>query len=341
MAFDNRPARAGKASSGSFVLKAFSLIVLAIGASAAMTNPATGPRFETVAVSFQQIAAASISYSDTDPVITGSVGDLFQTASFVGPARSTKTDRARPELDLLDMAANFNQMRIHLASLDPEPFDPTAPQSRVSSPDELLTGGDTTSDALDEGPRISVASINPAAGSAALDAIEEATPIDPSIPLPVSVPEQLAYARANTPTTEHEVNFFSARERWCLATAIYFEARGENYRGQVAVAQVVMNRVEHRLYPNTICGVVFQNQTWRNRCQFSFACDGIPERVNEPEPWEQAESIADQVTAGSLYLAEVADSTHYHANYVYPHWAPRMTRVARIGAHIFYKFRNA
>lgn len=71
------------------------------------------------------------------------------------------------------------------------------------------------------------------------------------------------------------------KQHWCLATAIYFEARGESYRGQVAVAQVVRNRVKHKAYPNSICSVVFQNQSWKNRCQFSFACDGIPERVNE------------------------------------------------------------
>ena len=114
-------------------------------------------------------------------------------------------------------------------------------------------------------------------------------------------------------------------------------------RGTVSIDGMNLARVSNRNIPahRRDIGVVFQNQTWRNRCQFSFACDGIPERVSEPEPWEQAQSIADQVSGGTLYLAEVADATHYHANYVYPHWAPRMTRVARIGAHIFYKFRNA
>lgn len=342
MALDKRSARAGKASSGNLVLRAFSLMVLAIAVTSALTTGALGPRFESVGVSFKQIELASISYSDVDPVITGSVDHMFQTASFVGPNRATKTDRARPQVDLMAMATNFSQMRIHLASLDAEPFDPSSPQSHVSLPGaDLVTPDDAAAPGLNDGPRISIASIDPATATAALNAIAEATPIDPSIPVPLAVPEQLAYARANTPTTEHEVNFYSSRERWCLATAVYFEARGESYRGQVAVAQVVMNRVAHRLYPNSICGVVFQNQTWRNRCQFSFACDGIPERITEQEPWEQAQSIADQVSGGTLYLAEVADATHYHANYVYPHWAPRMTRVARIGAHIFYKFKSA
>ncbi|MCF6303547.1 MAG: cell wall hydrolase, partial [Devosiaceae bacterium] len=152
--------------------------------------------------------------------------------------------------------------------------------------------------------------------------------------------EQLAYSRANTPITERAVSRYSEREQWCLSTGIYFEARGESYRGQVAVAQVILNRVKHRQYPDTICGVVFQNQSWKNRCQFSFACDGIPERVTEPAAWAVAEEITTKVTAGSLYLAEVANATHYHANYVYPHWAPRMKRLTRIGAHIFYRFRS-
>jgi spore germination cell wall hydrolase CwlJ-like protein len=139
------------------------------------------------------------------------------------------------------------------------------------------------------------------------------------------------------PLPEH---VFSAKEQKCLATAVYFEARGENYRGQVAVAQVVLNRVKDHRYPDTICGVVFQNQNRRNACQFSFACDGIPETITERRPWDQAEEIAAKVTDGELYLTEVGDATHYHATYVRPAWAPRMTKVTQIGLHVFYKFKS-
>jgi spore germination cell wall hydrolase CwlJ-like protein len=132
----------------------------------------------------------------------------------------------------------------------------------------------------------------------------------------------------------------SQKSLWCLATAIYFEARGESYRGQVGVAQVVMNRVKHKAYPNTVCGVVFQNQSRRNACQFSFACDGIPERVSDKKSWAQADEIAKKVSNGSLYLTEVANATHYHANYVYPRWAPRLKRMTKIGLHIFYRFKK-
>ena len=75
---------------------------------------------------------------------------------------------------------------------------------------------------------------------------------------------------------------FSANEQQCLATGIYFEARGESVKGQAAVAQVILNRVRNPAYPKTICGVVYQNENWRNRCQFSFACDGIKDRVAQP-----------------------------------------------------------
>ncbi len=129
------------------------------------------------------------------------------------------------------------------------------------------------------------------------------------------------------------------RQFQCLAEGIYFEARGEPRRGQVAVAQVIMNRVNHDEFPDTICGVVYQNQHRRNRCQFSFACDGVPERVTERAAWEVAEGVATQVLEGRDLIETIEESTHYHANYVRPRWAPRMIRLDRVGLHIFYKGR--
>ena len=192
------------------------------------------------------------------------------------------------------------------------------------------------------GPRMSVASIDPSS-AAALAAIAGIAPSSGS-PLPAMASEQLAYARANAPVTGAFANgtpvAVSDKELWCLATAVYFEARGESYRGQVAVAQVVLNRVKDHRYPDTICGVVFQNQSRRNSCQFSFACDGIPEVINDSKSWAQAEDIAQRFTAGELYLTEVANATHYHATYVRPAWAPRMTKLTQIGLHVFYKFKS-
>lgn len=129
------------------------------------------------------------------------------------------------------------------------------------------------------------------------------------------------------------------RQFQCLAEGVYFEARGETRQGQVAVAQVIMNRVNHDEFPDTICGVVYQNQHWRNRCQFSFACDGVPERITERGAWSVAEGVSRQVLEGRDLIETIEESTHYHAAYVNPRWAPRMIRLDRVGLHIFYKGR--
>lgn len=130
---------------------------------------------------------------------------------------------------------------------------------------------------------------------------------------------------------------FSAKEQTCLANAVYFEARGESLRGQAAVAQVVLNRVRNPAYPSTICGVVYQNQNLKNRCQFSFACDGKKDRILSPKNYKTAEQIAMAVTAGKIFLPEVASSTHYYAQYVSPRWARSMEKMKKIGLHIFYR----
>jgi spore germination cell wall hydrolase CwlJ-like protein len=130
---------------------------------------------------------------------------------------------------------------------------------------------------------------------------------------------------------------FSAKEQKCLANAIYFEARGETLRGQAAVAQVVLNRVRNPTYPATICGVVYQNENLKNRCQFSFACDGKKDRITSPSSYKTAQDIAMAVTAGKIFLPEVASSTHYYAQYVKPRWARSMEKMKKIGLHIFYR----
>jgi len=130
------------------------------------------------------------------------------------------------------------------------------------------------------------------------------------------------------------------KEQACLATAIYFESRGEPVKGQVAVAQVVLNRVKNPTYPDSICKVVYQNKRWRNRCQFSFACDGIRDRVHNMQLWKQAQTLAADVIEGRRWLKEVGASTHYHATYVNPRWAHRMNRKSKIGQHIFYRTKG-
>jgi spore germination cell wall hydrolase CwlJ-like protein len=131
-----------------------------------------------------------------------------------------------------------------------------------------------------------------------------------------------------------------AKHEKCLADAIYFEARGESIQGQMAVAQVVINRVFSGYYPNNVCGVVYQNAHRRFRCQFTFACDGLPERINEPVAWERARHIARDALDGKFWLNDVGKATHYHARWVHPWWVHEMRRLDRIGVHTFYRPRN-
>ena len=126
----------------------------------------------------------------------------------------------------------------------------------------------------------------------------------------------------------------------CLAEAIYFEARGETVPGQIAVAQVVLNRAFSGFYPTTVCGVVYQNAHHRLACQFTFACDGNPEVIREPEAWERAKKIAALVLDGTLWLLEVGKATHYHAYWVRPGWVREMTRMHKLGVHTFYRPRK-
>jgi spore germination cell wall hydrolase CwlJ-like protein len=130
---------------------------------------------------------------------------------------------------------------------------------------------------------------------------------------------------------------FSKAEQKCLATGIYFEARGEKLRGQAAVAQVILNRVRNPTYPDSICGVVYQNDGWLNRCQFSFACDGKRDRITNPANYKTAQEIAMAVTAGKIFIPEVGSATHYHATYVAPRWANTMKKMKKIGLHVFYR----
>jgi spore germination cell wall hydrolase CwlJ-like protein len=128
-----------------------------------------------------------------------------------------------------------------------------------------------------------------------------------------------------------------AKGEKCLAEAVYFEARGEAVRGQIAVAQVVMNRVFSGFYPTTICGVVYQNKHRHLACQFTFACDNVRDVIKEPEMWERATRISKATLEGKLWLPEVGKSTHYHAYWVRPSWVHEMKKMYRFGVHTFYR----
>jgi hypothetical protein len=128
-----------------------------------------------------------------------------------------------------------------------------------------------------------------------------------------------------------------ARAERCLANAIYFESRSEPLKGQIAVAQVVINRVFSGFYPNDICGVVYQNANRHLACQFTFACDGKSKAIHERGAWARANRIAKQVLDGQVYETAVGTATHYHAVYVRPNWIREMKKNVRFGIHNFYR----
>ena len=127
-------------------------------------------------------------------------------------------------------------------------------------------------------------------------------------------------------------------EDWrCLAEAIYFEARGESLPGQVAVAEVILNRVDDPRYPDDVCGVTHQGAENLNACQFSYECDGRPETITEYDAFATAGKIAHLLMSGRPRVLTGA-ATHYHADHVSPPWARRLVRTRVIGEHIFYRY---
>jgi|TARA_R100000353_G_scaffold101509_1_gene73571 spore germination cell wall hydrolase CwlJ-like protein len=131
----------------------------------------------------------------------------------------------------------------------------------------------------------------------------------------------------------------------CLALNVYHEAKNQPFIGQVAVAQVVMNRVYDERYPDTVCEVVEQGPTYswkpdfpiRNRCQFSWYCDGLSDTPTEKDAWDNAIMVANGVYH-SNFEDFVEGATHYHAYYVAPEWASAKTYIVRIEDHIFYRW---
>lgn len=125
----------------------------------------------------------------------------------------------------------------------------------------------------------------------------------------------------------------------CLTQAIYYEAGFEPIEGQRGIAQVVLNRMRHPAFPKSVCGVIYQGAR-EPVCQFSFVCDGSLYRRPALGAWKQAEQVAAAALGGFVEKA-VGAATHYHADYVAPYWAPRLAKITRIGAHIFYRWPGA
>ena len=145
----------------------------------------------------------------------------------------------------------------------------------------------------------------------------------------------------------------TGKSKDCLAKAIYFEARSEARSGQLAVAQVILNRVRSGVYPDTICGVIYQNAEKRHKCQFSFACDGQRDEPANANAWENSTNLAGRILCVSKCAskfdghsplgnlsASIQRATHYHADYAAPSWRKRLKHVGNIGVHIFYESKR-
>lgn len=220
------------------------------------------------------------------------------------------------------------------ASLEPKTEIPAAPQLNMieQNQEEIPT-------AVYPSKRAPVAV--PSAPAEASKPIEPARAVESTPALPIPRLADVPLPRPRPPLTPAQELDLTGKERVkaerCLAQAIYFEARAEPVNGQIGVAQVVLNRVFSPYYPGDVCGVVFQNAHRHLSCQFTFACDGKPEYVNEAGAWARAQRIAKQALDAKVWIPEIAKSTHYHATYVRPNWIREMKKMVKVGVHIFYR----
>ncbi len=126
-------------------------------------------------------------------------------------------------------------------------------------------------------------------------------------------------------------------DQWhCLSEALYFEARGESVRGMFAVGEVILNRVDSGLFPNTLCAVVNQGTGRKYACQFTYTCDGLAETIAEPRAWERVGKVARLLMDGAPRTL-TDGATHYHTKAVSPRWSRVYPRTASIDSHYFYR----
>ena len=139
------------------------------------------------------------------------------------------------------------------------------------------------------------------------------------------------------PNTLDRIKISNRSKNWrCLTEALYFEARGESLRGQIAVAEVILNRVDSRRYPDSVCGVVQQGQHRRNACQFSYNCDGRSNKISEGKSYRKLGKLA-YVMLNGAERQLTSDALYYHNTTVRPRWSRKLVKTARIGRHIFYR----
>ena len=163
-------------------------------------------------------------------------------------------------------------------------------------------------------------------------------PVAAAAAAPPVVPPEFTTADADAGTRMYFETFASVdtANLRCLAEAVYYEARGEPIDGQIAVAQVVLNRARSRHWPKSLCGVVNQGIARGEKCQFSYACRALRAKPTGAA-WEHAQMIANDAIQGRAWLRELVAATHYHATSVAPIWRRDLTKIGPFGKHIFYR----
>ena len=265
------------------------------------------------------VTGLDLTATDTDPSLRAAriyfgVDPMGQRLGAIEPWAPGE----EPKFETKEVTAT-NDANMKMAALPPESWSPDGQYGIVDPPVERANLPPLPSDP-------SVVFKDGANGGQTVARKGEVTGVDQR---PMSPAERLGLDETSRPKSEK-----------CLADAIYFEARGEHVRGQMAVAQVVLNRAFSGKYPSTVCGVVYQNAHRHLACQFTFACDGIPDVVREPDMWERAKTIAAEMLDGKLWLPEVGKATHYHAYGVRPGWVREMTKMHKLGVHTFYRPRK-
>lgn len=309
-------------ASSAFRLSGLSLSDVIVPAALSPEEPAPiSPRLMALEprADLKQSARTAATYPEIDRTLKGDqLVPLRPTISAGRQPPAVRPEVSKADLDRLIfgiegegvVSAGFNLELTNLALLGPQPFE----LPKLETP-------------ADELPREATPPEMVLASTPAAHAESVVTQIPKSLPAP-----RPRYADLIPQASEF-------REMRCLAEAVYFEARSEPEEGQAAVAQVILNRVRHENYPDTVCGVVYQNRHRFLACQFTFACEGKSLRITEPEAWRVAVQIATDVVSGKIYLSDVGASTHYHADYVRPRWARSLKRMDTIGRHTFYKLR--
>jgi spore germination cell wall hydrolase CwlJ-like protein len=288
----------------------------------------------------REIVRCVLANSARVAIIAAALGatDVLGANSFMAPSAIRTPDPARKTDRQFDFT-NFDFQ--HVAGVAPPSAKFMLAQSSVMPAPSL-----TSQQAVMGNPMPMPSAISAPA------AVEIPAPAQEKTATPAQVPT-LEPAKANVeikppppppPPTPAELLGLTGKVRAkaerCLANAIYFEARGEPVRGQIAVAQVVMNRVFSPYYPKDVCSVVYQNAHQHLACQFTFACDGKRKAINERGAWARAQRIARQTLDGKVWVAAVAKSTHYHAHWVRPVWVAEMKKMFRYGVHTFYRPRR-